>query len=173
MSGEITLRLCTSVDLEAVLKIYPLSFPDEDLVPLVKSLMGREDVFSFVAVKDTQIVGHIVFTVCALESGKQQCVLLGPLAVHPNFMRRGIGANLIRMGIDQARSQAFAAVFVLGDPAYYERFGFEVEENVQTPYPLPPEWAQAWRSIWIMRAASGDSDVLNVPEPWQRSALWH
>ena len=52
---------------------------------------------------------------------------LAPVAVLPQAQGRGIGAALIRGGLARAGRAGWHAVFVLGDPAYYARFGFSVE----------------------------------------------
>jgi predicted N-acetyltransferase YhbS len=50
---------------------------------------------------------------------------LGPVAVLPDCRRRGIAAALVREGLKRATYDGWAGVFVLGDPNYYRRFGFE------------------------------------------------
>jgi putative acetyltransferase len=52
---------------------------------------------------------------------------LAPVSVAPERQRRGIGDALVREAIDVARSEGWEAVFVLGEPAYYRRFGFRAE----------------------------------------------
>jgi predicted N-acetyltransferase YhbS len=49
---------------------------------------------------------------------------LGPLAVLPNQQRRGIGGELVEAGLEQLSRMHAQAVFVLGDPGFYSRFGF-------------------------------------------------
>ena len=51
-------------------------------------------------------------------------LLLGPLAVHPWFRTRGLGGALMRFALDAARQKGHGAVLLVGDAAYYERFGF-------------------------------------------------
>jgi len=51
-------------------------------------------------------------------------LLLGPLAVHPEHRNRGIGATLMRRVIARARLAGHRAILLVGDAAYYERFGF-------------------------------------------------
>jgi predicted N-acetyltransferase YhbS len=50
--------------------------------------------------------------------------LLGPLAVHPNYRNRGIGTALMRRAITRARLAGHSAILLVGNEAYYGRFGF-------------------------------------------------
>lgn len=56
-------------------------------------------------------------------------LLLGPLAVHPWFRARGLGGDLMRAAIDGAREKGHGAVILVGDAAYYERFGFSARKT--------------------------------------------
>lgn len=49
---------------------------------------------------------------------------LGPIAVAESHRRRGIAAELVRAGLEACREAGFGWVVVLGEPAYYARFGF-------------------------------------------------
>jgi predicted N-acetyltransferase YhbS len=51
-------------------------------------------------------------------------LLLGPLAVHPNYRNRGIGTALMRRAITRARLAGHSAILLVGNKAYYGRFGF-------------------------------------------------
>ena len=61
---------------------------------------------------------------------------------------------------------------VLGDPAYYGRFGFVPEESVTPPYPLPEEWADAWQSLRREPATILEDGALSLPAAWMDPALW-
>ena len=50
---------------------------------------------------------------------------LGPVSVKPHRQREGIGNQLVRMGLEQAREGGRQGVFVVGDPKFYTRFGFD------------------------------------------------
>src|SRR5690606_2056821 len=51
-------------------------------------------------------------------------LLLGPLAVAPEAQGLGIGGLLMREALARAATLGHTAVLLVGDPEYYERFGF-------------------------------------------------
>ena len=78
---------------------------------------------SLVAVERGRIVGTIrLWHVNAGVGGP--ALLLGPLAVHPTHRNRGIGSALVRGTIARARLAGHRAILLVGDAAYYGRFGF-------------------------------------------------
>lgn len=84
-------------------------------------------ILSLVADQQDDLAGCIVFPRLVLEeSGRSHPVVgLAPLAVMPATQRRGIGGALIEEGLSILTRQGEQLVFVLGDPAYYGRFGFD------------------------------------------------
>ena len=64
---------------------------------------------------------------------------LAPLAVDEGWRRRGVGTALVRAGLDACRELDIDAVSVLGDPAYYGRFGFTpaAERGIDCEYDVP------------------------------------
>jgi len=152
--------------------LYAAAFPQEDLMPLLRALAGREDVLALVARIGAAIVGHVAFTRCGLAGWPGAVALLGPLAVAPDRQRRGIGGALAREGLKRLAGQGIARVQVLGDPAYYARFGFHPDAEVAPPYPLPEAWRAAWQALVLGGGAAPDAGVLEVPAPWRRPSLW-
>lgn len=65
-------------------------------------------------------------------------LLLGPLAVHPSYQKRGIGSALMRAAIEQAAALGHQAVVLVGDEPYYRRFGFskKLTKNLRMPGPF-------------------------------------
>jgi putative acetyltransferase len=168
---EFAIRESTANDLESLATIYRGAFPDEDLLPLVDELLeAPAGVLSLVAIAGSAVVGHVIFTFCRVAGHMDKVALLGPLAVAPDWQRRGIGTALIRDGLDRLEQAGVSRVFVLGDPAYYGRHGFVTETKVTTPYPLPEQWRTGWQSIHLKETDL--EGVLEVPAPWQRPALW-
>jgi len=94
---------------------------------LVELLRQRcKALVSLVAASDKGVVGHILFSSVTIANSPAafNAVGLAPVAVHPDFQRRGIGSKLIREGLERCKQGGCDAVVVLGDPAYYHRFGF-------------------------------------------------
>ena len=78
---------------------------------------------SLVAVERGQIVGTIRLWHVTAGPGCP-ALLLGPLTVHPDYRNRGIGSALVRRALTRARLGGYRAVLLVGDAAYYGRFGF-------------------------------------------------
>lgn len=173
MSKEIEIRGSLPTDTSLIERLYPDAFPDEDLLPLVQELLREEqNVLSLVAILHRTLAGHVVFTMCSIAGRTDKVALLGPIAVAPHMQRRGIGSALIREGLQRLKTQGTSQVHVLGDPAYYGRFGFQPDDGVIPPYPLPKEWLTAWQSISLRDGKPVLQGTLSVPQPWQQSALW-
>lgn len=168
-----SVRATTRDDHAALKTLYPSAFPTEDLVPLVTRLLAEvPDVLSLVVEQAGAISGHVLFTPCAIDGGTHRIALLGPLAVAPPRQRRGFGTALIGTGLQQLRADGFARVLVLGDPAYYGRFGFTREALVQSPYRLPTEWIDAWQGLALQPNGDEVRGRLRPPAPWMVPALW-
>jgi predicted N-acetyltransferase YhbS len=77
-----------------------------------------------------------------VAAGDWQLLLLGPLAVAPEVAGRGIGSALMRHAIDRATELGHGAIMLVGDAAYYSRFGFSVEKTGGLIMPGPVERAR-------------------------------
>ena len=173
MSAKFEIRESRETELDAVKDIYSAVFPDEELRPLVEALFHEPaSVLSVVAYIDGEIVGHVAFTDCEVSDRAERVALLGPLAVAPDRHRQGIGSALIAEGRRLLADAGVASLYVLGDPAYYSRFGFAPERAVQPPYPLPAEWRDAWQSLTLNAPAEPLSGELRVPAVWAVPELW-
>lgn len=101
---------------------------------------------SLVAEDEGEIVGHAAVSPVVLSDGSQGWFGLGPISVAPARQKQGVGAALMRHALDALRAQGAAGCVLLGDPAYYARFGFAAQPALVLPG-VPPEYFQAvaWR----------------------------
>lgn len=107
---------------------------------LVDDLRADDDVIpalSIVAVMDGDVVGHVI---CSRASiAERPSIGLGPLGVIPAYHRRGVGQALMHAVLAAADALDEPAVALLGDPAYYSRFGFVMGATLGILPPVP-EW---------------------------------
>ena len=87
-----------------------------------------------------RLAGVISFWPLRISGDGRAALLLGPLAVHPDFQNAGLGGRLMQRGLDAARGQGHALVFLVGDAPYYNRFGFRAvpEGRILLPGPFDP-----------------------------------
>ncbi len=79
---------------------------------------------SLVALDGDGLIGHVAFSKVKLNDQETDWYGLGPVAVLPLWQRRGVGKKLIKTGLQMLQEQEAAGCVVLGDPAYYQPFGF-------------------------------------------------
>jgi predicted N-acetyltransferase YhbS len=81
----------------------------------------------YVAIVDGRVVGNIMYTraFLASEEGKSlEIASFGPLSMHPEFQRMGIGSRLVRHSLPAARRLGFGVVAIYGAPHNYCKHGF-------------------------------------------------
>lgn len=129
--ADLAIRDERAADAAAVFAVEAAAFGRPDEARIVDAIRGTDDeiaslVASLVVEGGSRIVGHVLFSrVRIVGAGERFAVALGPVAVAPQHQSKGIGDALIRAGIERARAR-FATLFVLGNPRYYARFGFEL-----------------------------------------------
>lgn len=94
---------------------------------------------SLVAALDGVIVGHVAFSPVTVSDGGAGWYGLGPISVDPAQQGKGIGGRLVREGLQQLKALGATGCVLLGDPAYYGRFGFETDSKL-TLDGVPPEY---------------------------------
>ena len=102
---------------------HPLSRQTEHLIVEELRAAGALDV-SLVAELDGSVVGHIAFSRAQIGDEASGWYLLGPAAVLPDHQARGIGRKLVETGLGAVRARGAGGCVLVGDPAFYARFGF-------------------------------------------------
>jgi putative acetyltransferase len=80
---------------------------------------------SLVATMDNEVVGHVAFSPITIDGRNLSWFGLGPVSVKPELHGHGIGSALIREGLSRLKQAGATGCVLLGDPAFYRRFGFE------------------------------------------------
>ena len=131
-------------DINAIRSVNTRAFGRTQEADLVDKLRRDcSDLLSLVAMRQNEIVGHILFSPATIESESKtiQGMGLAPLAVSPQYQRQGTGSELIRAGIAELKSRRCPFVLVLGHPQYYPRFGFEPASRfgIRSEWQVPDE----------------------------------
>jgi putative acetyltransferase len=156
----IEIRTATPDDSAAVREVHIAAFGGPAEAKLVQLISERKKaLISLVAVSDARVVGHLLFSrvTVTISPDTFNGVGLAPVAVLPEFQRKGIGSKLIREGLERSNEAGYDAVVVLGDPNYYSRFGFVRAEDfgLQNEYGMHDEFMVLPLHDGALEAVSG------------------
>ncbi|RCS25161.1 N-acetyltransferase [Phyllobacterium salinisoli] len=124
-------------DIAAIRRVVEAAFQQPAEADLVDRLRADGDsVLSLVAEGEGEIIGHVLFSPM---SAPFPALGLAPVSVLPERQHSGIGSKLIREGLTRAERRGCRVVFVLGEPEYYKRFGFDpaLATGFASPYAGP------------------------------------
>ena len=145
---HMTIRNEQPQDIEAISRLTEVAFRNEVHSShtehfIVNALRRTGQLsISLVAAEHDEILGHVAISPVSISSGVTGWYGLGPISVRPDRQGKGIGSALMRAALQQLRQQGAAGCVVLGDPAYYGRFGFKAHPGLELP-DVPPEYFQA------------------------------
>jgi putative acetyltransferase len=144
-----SIRTATPRDRDAIREVEEHAFGQKAEAGLVDALVANGDtVLELVAEEDGAVVGHILFSRLYVQSGVSQypAVALAPLAVEPSFHKSGIGGALVREAHIRLKDAGETLSIVLGEPAYYGRFGYSHERaaGFASDYQCEALQALAW-----------------------------
>lgn len=110
----------------AIFEVVGAAFGSTREARLVDLIREREQsLISLVAVCAQGITGHVLVSPITLTGASgMACGAVAPLSVRPDAQRQGIGSLLMRAAITRSKIIGLSALFLLGNPAYYSRFGF-------------------------------------------------
>ena len=102
---------------------HPFSHQTEHLIVNALRIANALTV-SLVAEAQGQVVGHVAFSPVLIDDEDVAWFALGPLSVLPSHQRQGMGSRLVVRGLDELRKRGANGCVLVGEPGYYERFGF-------------------------------------------------
>ncbi|MDF9408723.1 MAG: hypothetical protein A4E52_01842 [Pelotomaculum sp. PtaB.Bin013] len=110
------------------------------------------------------LIGHIMLTKTYIvnNSNKYQALLLAPISVALKHRNKGVGSHLIRESFKLAKEMGYTAVLLVGDPAYYHRFGFNAAINfgIKNTHNIPDKYVMACELVpGALNGISGTNDL--------------
>ena len=129
-------RAISEVTIAAFEKMEISSHTEQFIIEALRSAKVLS--VSLVAEVDGRVVGHIAFSPVTMSDGTKDWYGLGPVSVHPDFQRRGIGKALIREGLSRLKDLKAKGCCLVGHPQYYRQFGFQNAEGL-IHEGIPPE----------------------------------
>ena len=133
----VTIRDETPADRAGIRALVLAAFGGAQEADLVDQLRTDGDAaVSLVAADGERIVGHVLLS---RMTAPFRALGLAPVSVAPDRQGEGIGGRLVRAGLERARRDGWQGVFVLGDPGFYRRFGFDpgLAGGFASPYAGP------------------------------------
>jgi predicted N-acetyltransferase YhbS len=130
---------------------------------------------NFVALGDTPadknaLLASLRFWPIAIGKDAMPAVLLGPLAVQPHLRGLGHGKALMRHGIEQAKAQGHKIIVLVGDPEYYNPFGFTRDQARTFSLPGPVEERRFLALALTPDALDGVGGMIGKPPSAQAAA---
>ncbi|WP_137920999.1 N-acetyltransferase [Hydrogenophaga sp. 2FB] len=110
---------------------------------IVDALRAAEQLtLSLVHERDGALIGHVAVSPVTIRDGSRGWFGLGPISVLPEHQGQGVGSELVRAALERLREEGAQGCVLLGEPAYYGRFGFRAVPGLVLPG-VPPEYFQA------------------------------
>ena len=164
------IRRETPADVDTIRAVTAAAFaPSEAEARLVDELRvdpGWLPALSLVAVDSSDtVIGHVACTRSHVDS--VPVLGLGPLSVHPDHHTRGVGSALVHAALGAADALGEPVVALLGDPAYYHRFGFVLSDQFGI---LPPvaEWQPHFQVRTLAAYTPALRGTFTYAEPFSR-----
>ncbi len=151
----LTIRPETPEDVDSIRYVNEQAFGQKEEAELIERLRNRAALtLSLVAVQKDEIVGHIAFSPITIESRGTsfEAIALAPMAVLPAYQGKGIGSQLVRVGLESCPRLGYEMVVVLGHTGYYPRFGFTPAKSkgIDCEFEVPEE---AWMILELREGA--------------------
>jgi putative acetyltransferase len=163
--------------LDEISKVHSEAFDGKGEVEIIQNLRQSGLLaLSLVAIEDQQVIGHIAYSPAWILGDKGQALgidqflVLGPMAVLPSHQNRGIGTKLVEQSLQKIDKKTKKAVFVLGHPHFYSRFGFKPALEtfqITSEFQVPSDVFMA--KELVKDALKNQKGVVRYPDPFYSS----
>lgn len=122
----VAIRHSTPADVPLIHAVVKDAFAQEDEARLVAAIrLSGDATIELIAFLADELVDHVLLSPIRIEPATDlKCLGIAPLSVSPRIHGKGVGSLLMRRAINEAEARSIDALFLLGAPAYYQRFGF-------------------------------------------------
>lgn len=116
---------------------------EQDFVNQLRSSDNYIPDLALVAEERNMLIGHIMLTKSYINNSgyKTETLLLAPISVTLEYRNKGVGSKLINKSFEMAKLLGYKSVVLVGDPAYYSKFGFQksVDFGIRHLHDIPKE----------------------------------
>jgi putative acetyltransferase len=172
---RVMVRVMRHDEFEAVRDVSVQAFAGDptiaDLLDALRTSWAWDDRFSFVAERDGDIVGHVLYTHALVDGPAHliDVVVLSPIGVRPDLQRHGIGTALITQSLATLALTDEPIVFLEGHPSYYPRFGFRRANDLGFTAPSTRIPAEAFMVYPLPRYDPSMTGALVYPDAFWRT----
>jgi predicted N-acetyltransferase YhbS len=140
---------------------------EQDFVSQLRAGGSYIPELALVAEEDGSLIGHIMLTrIYIADNGKKfESLLLAPVSVALEYRNQGVGSDMIKEGFKLAKEMGYTSVLLVGDPAYYHRFGFQTSVNfgIRNANNFPDQYVLACELVpGALSGISGTVDFIKL-----------
>jgi len=166
------IRLETPSEYDAIYQMVKLAFEtavpsdgdEQDFVNTLRASGNYIPALALVAEEGSALIGHIMLTKTRVKTaeGGYDALLLAPVCAALPCRNRGVGSALIHESIARAKAMGFTAIFLVGHPTYYPRFGFVPSVNFGIKHEsIPAEFVFALELVpGALASVTGTLDIV-------------
>ena len=153
------IRQAKETDYNAIYELVKTAFEtaqvsdgtEQDFVNQLRSSQRFIPALELVIEENNELIGHILLTKQSIEGTEKliSALLLAPLCICLEKRNKGLGGKLLMKGLETAGALGYQAAFLVGNPAYYERFGFQniMEFGIHNTSDLPTQYVMAYEIV--------------------------
>lgn len=139
---------------------------EQDFVLSLRASENYIPELALVALEQEEIIGHIMLTKTFIQNKKEKypVLILAPLSVKQAYRNQGIGKQLIVTAEQQAIKAGYSYIALVGDPAYYSRFGYveTAKEQIFSNLDIPNAFILG---KWLFSDQEGKPEgILRIPK---------